>query len=129
MNTTIPASEYVMLVEVLELIRPYEEFEAVILAAVRRLETEGIAELVTLQFYAAPNSTEAGAILIFSDREQIMRHIQMITGWEEFQQLLRVVKPVDVRVYGKMSAEAEEWVGGFGVLSKTFPQHVSGFVR
>jgi hypothetical protein len=129
MKTAIPASEYVTLVEVLELIRPYEEFEAVIGAAVKRLETEGIGELVTLQFYVSPNATEAGAILTFCDREQIMRHIRMITGWEEFRQLLEVVKPVDVRVYGQLSPEAQAWVGGFGVVSKTFPQHVCGLVR
>jgi hypothetical protein len=34
-----------------------------------------------------------------------------------------------VRVYGKLSAEAEEWVGHFGVVSKTFEDHVAGFVR
>ena len=47
-----PAGEYVTLVEVLELTRPFEEFEAAIKAAARRLQTEGIEELVTLQFYA-----------------------------------------------------------------------------
>jgi hypothetical protein len=125
----LPASEHVTLVEVLELTRPFEEFASAVRAAARRLEAEGIKELVTLQFYTDPGSTEVGAILTFADRSQLMRHIEMISGWEEFERFFATVKPLDVRVYGKLSAEAEEWVGQFGVMSKTFEEHVAGFVR
>ena len=125
----LPASEHVTLVEVLELTRPYEEFASAVRAAARRLEAEGIKELVTLQFYTDPGSTEVGAILTFADRSQLMRHIEMISGWEEFERFFATVKPLDVRVYGKLSAEAEAWVGQFGVVTKTFEDHVAGFVR
>lgn len=124
-----PADEYVTLVEVLELTRPFEEFAAAIKAAARRLETEGIRELVTLQFYADPASGEAGALLTFADRERMIEHIEMITGWEEFEQFFATVKPLDVRVYGKLSPEAEAWVRQFDVVSRTFEDHVAGFVR
>ena len=124
-----PASEHVTLVEVLELTQPFEEFAAAVQAAARRLEVEGIKELVTLQFYADPASTEVGAILTFTDRNRMMKHIDMISGWEEFERFFGTVKPIDVRVYGKLSAEAEEWVGQFGVVSKAFEDHVAGFVR
>jgi len=53
----------------------------------------------------------------------------MITGWEEFERFFATVRPIDVQVYGKLSAEAKEWVGQFGVVSKTFEDHVAGFVR
>jgi hypothetical protein len=124
-----PASEHVTLVEVLELTQPFEEFAAAVQAAARRLELEGIKELVTLQFYTDPASTEVGAILTFTDRDRMMKHIDMITGWEEFERFFATVRPIDVRVYGKLSAEAKEWVGQFGVVSKTFEDHVAGFVR
>jgi hypothetical protein len=124
-----PASEHVTLVEVLELIRPFEEFAAAVRAAARRLEAEGIKELVSLHFYADPGSTEVGALLTLADRERIMEHINMITAWEEFERFFGTVKPIDVRVYGKLSAEAEAWVGQFGVVSKTFEEYVAGFVR
>jgi hypothetical protein len=123
------ASEHVTLVEVLELTQPVEEFAAAIQAAVRRLEAEGIKELVTLQFYAEPGSTEVGSILTFTDRTRMMEHIGMITRWEEFERFFATVRPKDVRMYGKLSAEAEEWVRQFGVVSKTFGDHVAGFVR
>jgi hypothetical protein len=124
-----PASEYVTLVEVLELTRPFQEFEAAIKAAARRLQEEGVEELVTLQFYADPGSTQAGAILSFSDRNRIMEHIAMISEWEEFERFFATVKPLDVRVYGRLSPEAEGWIRQFGVISKTFEEHVAGFVR
>ena len=124
-----PASEHVTLVEVLELTRPFEEFAAAVRAAARRLESEGIKELVSLQFYADPGSIEVGAILTFADRSRIMEHIDMITRWEEFERFFGTVKPIDVRVYGKLSGEAEGWVGQFGVVSRTFEEHVAGFVR
>ena len=124
-----PASQYVTLVEVLELTRPFEEFTAAIQAAARRLEVEGIKELVSLQFYADPGSREVGSILTFTDRNRMMEHISMITRWEEFERYFATVRPIDVRVYGELSGEAEEWVGQFGVVSKTFEDHVAGFVR
>lgn len=124
-----PTSEYVTLVEVLELTQPFEEFADAVRAAARRLETEGIQELVTLQFYADPGSTEVGAILTFADCDRIMEHISMITSWEEFERFFGTVKPLDVRVYGRLSPEAEEWVRQFDVMSKTFEEHVAGFVR
>jgi hypothetical protein len=124
-----PASEHVPLVEVLQLARPFEEFAAAIQAAARRLETEGIEALVTLQFYADPRSDEIGAILTFADRSRIMEHINMITAWEEFDRFFSTVKPIDVRVHGKLSLEGEAWVRQFNVVSKTFEEHVAGFVR
>ncbi len=124
-----PASEHVTLVEVLELTRPFEEFAAAVQVFVRRLEAEGIRTLMTLQFYFDPGSTEVGAVLTFADRRQIMQHINMITAWDEFKQFVGTIKPIDVRVYGKLSAEAEAWVRQFNAMSKTFERHVAGFVR
>jgi len=124
-----PPSEHVTLVEVLELTRPFEEFAAAIEAAARRLEVEGIKELVTLQFYTDPGSREVGSILTFTDRNRMMEHISMITRWDEFERFFATVRPIDVRVYGKLSTEAQEWVGQFGVVSKKFEDHVAGFVR
>jgi hypothetical protein len=70
-----------------------------------------------------------GAILTFADRNRVTEHIGMITKWEEFERFFGTVKPLDVRVYGKLSAEAEAWVRQFDVVSKTFEEHVAGFVR
>jgi hypothetical protein len=124
------ASEHVTLVEVLELTSTFEEFTAAIQAAARRLEAEGIQELLTLQFYATPGSAEVGALLTFTDRSRIMEHIDMITEWDEFERFFSTTKPLDVRVYGKLSAEAEAWVRQFGdIVSKKFEYHVAGFVR
>jgi len=122
------AGQYVTLVEVLELTVPYEEFARAVGAAARRLETEGVSELVAVHFYGNPGSTEVGAILTFSDREQMIEHIEMISNWEEFERFFACVRPLDVRVYGRLSEEAEAWIGQFDALSKKFEHHLAGFV-
>jgi len=117
------------MVEVLERTRPYEEFQTVVQAALRRLESEGIHALVSIHFYASPDSTEVGALLTFSDRDQMMKHICMISEWDEFRAFFGVIKPIDVRVYGRLRPEVEAWVRQFDCLNKTFDSHVAGFVR
>jgi hypothetical protein len=124
-----PASERVTLVEVLELTGPFEAFAAVVQAAARRLEAEGVSGLVGAQFYATPGSTEVGAIITFADPSQVMDHVRMITGWPEFKELLGCVKPLDVRVYGRLGEEALAWLRTMNVVSRTFENHVAGFVR
>ncbi len=124
------AAEYVTLVEILELTAPYEEFEAAASAAVRRLEVEGIRELVSIRFCGGPESTEIGAILTFSDRERMIRHMNMVSSWGEFKRFFGIVKPLDVRVYGRLSGDAETWIGQFGdIVSRKFEDHTGGFVR
>ena len=125
----LEAGRYVTLVEVLELTVPYEEFLEVVGAAARRLEAEGVRELVAVHFYGDPGSTEVGTILTFSDRERVIEHIDMISNWEEFERFFACVRPVDVRVYGKLSEEAEAWIGQFDVLSKRFEECIAGFIR
>ena len=123
------ADQYVTLVEVLEVIVSYEEFARAVGDAVRRLETEGVRELVAVHFYGHPGSTEVGAILTFSERERMIEHIKMISDWEEFEKFFACVRPLDVRVYGRLSEEAEAWIGQFDVISKQFEHHVAGFLR
>jgi hypothetical protein len=53
-----------------------------------------------------------GTILIFSARERMLDHIEMISSWKEFERSFATVKPVDVRVYGKSSTDAEAWALG-----------------
>jgi hypothetical protein len=125
----LPASERVTIVEVFELTGPFDTFAATVQAAVRRLEAEGVRGLVGAQFYATPGSSEVGAIITFADPGQFMDHVQMITGWPEFHTLVGIVKPVDVRVYGRLSEEALSWLRKMNVVSKTFESHVAGFVR
>ena len=97
---------------------------------VRRLEIEGIRELVSIRFCGGPESTEIGAILTFSDRERMIWHMNMVSSWGEFKRFFGTVRPLDVRVYGRLSDEAEDWVRQFGdIVSKKFEGHVAGFVR
>jgi hypothetical protein len=70
-----------------------------------------------------------GAVITFADATQVMDHIHMISGWPEFHALFGTVKPVDVRVYGRLGEEALAWLRTRNVVSKVFENHVAGFVR
>jgi hypothetical protein len=82
-----------------------------------------------MQFYADPESTEAGAVITFSDRRRMIDHMTMISGWDEFKAYARSCRLTDMRVYGILPPEAEEWITAFGKPSKRFPRHVVGFAR
>ncbi len=122
-------SEHVTLVEELELIGSFAEYTAVVESAVQRLATEGIKELVTLQFYTNPGHTKVGVIITFSDRDKVIDHIKLISGWADFKQMFALVKPIDIKVYGTLSLGVEAWLRQFNVVSKTFDERIAGFVR
>ena len=123
------AADYVTLVEVLELLGPFEEFAAAVGAMVQRVEAEGVRELVNVRFYGDAGSSEVGVILTFSDRGRMIDHMNMVGGWEEFRAFGRLVRLADVRVYGRLSVEAEAWIGAWGTPSRKFEHYVAGFVR
>jgi len=124
------ATEYVTLVEVLEVTASFEEFQSAIDAVADRLEAEGVKELVSLNFYAESGSNEVGAILTFSDSGSMLKHMSMVSSWEEYETFFGTVKPLDVRVYGTLNAEAEAWIRQFGdIVSRKFEHHTAGFAR
>jgi hypothetical protein len=124
------ATEYVTLVEVLEVTASFEEFQSAIDAVADRLEAEGVKELVSLNFYAESGSNEVGAILTFSDSGSMLKHMSMVSSWKEYETFFGTVKPLDVRVYGTLNAEAEAWIRQFGdIVSRKFEHHTAGFVR
>jgi hypothetical protein len=124
------ATEYVTLVEVLEVTAPFEEFQSAIDAVAERLEAEGVKELVSINFYGESGSNEVGAILTFSDSKSMLKHMDMVSSWKEYETFFGTVKPLDVRVYGRLSEEAEAWIGQFGnIVSRKFEYHTAGFVR
>jgi hypothetical protein len=79
------ATEYVTLVEALEVTMPFEEFQRAIDAVADRLETEGVRGLVSLNFYGESGSNEVGAILTFSDSESMLKHMAMVSSWKEYE--------------------------------------------
>jgi len=85
---------------------------------------------VSITFYGSPDSTEVGAILAFSDSKSMLEHMDMVSSWKEYETFFGTVKPLDVRVYGTLNAEAEAWIRQFGdIVSRKFEHHAAGFVR
>ena len=128
MNTL--TTDYMTLVEVLELTDSAEAYASAVGALVRRVEAEGPEGVVTYQFYTDPDSGEAGAIITFADPRAIGEHMARISDWPEFLRFARTAKLVDLRIYGVLSPEGEEWMArGSFRANKTFAGHVAGFVR
>jgi hypothetical protein len=127
LNST--SSKHVTLVEELELIGSFAEYKTVIESAVQRLATEGIKELINVQFYSNPGHTKVGAIVTFSDRDKVMEHIHMVSGWADFKQMFALVKPINIKVYGELGVGVEAWLRQFNVVSQTFDERIAGFVR
>jgi hypothetical protein len=123
------SSEHLTLAEVLERKVGPEAFAAAVEALRRRVEAEGERELLTLQFYADPHSTRIGAVLTFASSAAFLRHVALVGGWDEFRTFAACARLLDIRVYGELPAEAAAWVGQFGAIGQTFPQHITGFVR
>jgi hypothetical protein len=76
--------DYVTLVESFRLKASFEEFEPLVTSLMQRLEVEGVASLVSMQFYASDVPNEAGAVIRFSEPSQFTEHVQMISSWPEF---------------------------------------------
>ncbi len=122
-------SDHVTLVEILELTRPYDEVVPFLSAAIRRLETEGVKALLSSQFYRNEAGTELGAVIRFANSSQMMEHVNMVSGWEEFHRFSSMIKLIDMRVHGKLDPEAEAWIRKFNGPIKKLEHLVVGFVR
>lgn len=121
--------KYVTLVELLELTVPLAEIAPLLQATLRRLEVEGVPGLVSMQFHANEAQTELGAVITFSDGDQMPAHTEMISGWDEFKRFSKMIKLKEMRVHGTLSPAAEAWIRQFsGPISK-FEQPVAAFVR
>ena len=127
MSTNV--SDYVTLVEILELTRPYAEVEPIIQSTVRRLEAEGVRALRSMQFYTNEAKTELGAIITFASAAELLTHVKMISDWEEFRRFASMIKLVDMRVHGRLTPEVEAWIRQFNGPLKKLEHPVVGFVR
>jgi hypothetical protein len=126
---TSPPAERMILVEVLELTATFEQFHAAVTSALQRLEKDGLRALNSVQVNYNPESNTVGIVLVIDDYAQLTDHIQMISTWDEFHRFATTVKLTDIRVYGKLSAEAKSWLTRDNVPLKAFPDRVSGFIR
>lgn len=123
------ASNYITLVEAFELLVPLEEFTPLVTAVLQRLAVEGVAGLVSMQFYAGERPGEIGAIIRFAAPEQAMEHVRMISGWDEFRRFTATIKLLEIRVYGELGPEVEAWMRQFNGPIRKHEHFIAGFVR
>lgn len=123
------ASDYVTLVETFRLEVPFEDFAPLVTALMQRIEVEGVASLVSMQFYASDVPGEIGAVIRFSNSSQFMDHVKMISSLPEFARFAAMIELLELRVFGELDPQVEEWMRQFGGPIKKLERFVAGFVR
>jgi hypothetical protein len=123
------ARDYVTLVESFRLKGTFEEFEPLVTSLMQRLEREGVASLVSMQFYASDVPNEVGAVIRFSGPSQFTDHVTMISSWPEFARFAAMIELLEIRVFGELSPQVEAWMKQFGGPIKKLDRFVGGFVR
>lgn len=120
---------YVTLVEILEVLGPFDDVAAQVAVVLKRLEAEGVPGLASMQFYADKSKNELGAIITFRDPADMIAHTKMISGWDDFKRFASMTRLKDMRIHGVITPEVEAWVRQFdGPLAK-YESFVAGFVR
>ena len=118
-----------ILAETLEVTASAEEFRAAARNALRRLENEGIPGLELVEFHTNPGFTEVRGVLVFASPDELMRHIHLIAGWEEFHGLVATVRPIEINVHGRVNAEVEGWLRRYNCAVRIFTERIGGFGR
>lgn len=123
------ACEPITLVEILSVRGDFESFAELARVAIARLEREGVRSLRSVNFFTRPEANEIGAVLEFADGRELVAHVNQISGWDEFKRLADRIKLKEMRVHGRIPAEAEAWMRQFGDDITHYGSFVAGFHR
>lgn len=124
-----PAAESITLVETFPLGASVDEFAPIVGAVMKRLEVEGVAPLLSMQFYASSVPGEIGAVIRFSDRSKLREHIAMISSWAELARFSEMITLTELRVFGQLDPEIEAWMQQFKGRIVKHETLLAGFIR
>jgi hypothetical protein len=96
-------AHHITIVAQFELTYPREDFEDALRALVRRVEAEGVPDLLAYQFYTSPHSSKGGGVITFANEQAMRNHQQLVADWEEYLRLQTMMKLVDLRLFGTFS--------------------------
>lgn len=127
------AADSFTLVESFTLNVPLGELTPVVTGMMKRLEEEGVAGLVSMQFHASSSSgdvgSELGAIIRFSDRSRLHEHIAMVSSWPELARFSKMITLTELRVFGELDPAIESWMRQFNGPIRKHERFVAGFMR
>ena len=121
------------LVETFEITGSFADYREKVTAFCRKVEQDGLADVLTMQFYASPRAGEAYLILTVTDGDAFDQHATFVRSIDEVRPYMKTARLKQVRVFGTLNAgrakELQEFGAKHGVDFEWVSEPVTGFLR
>jgi hypothetical protein len=121
------------LVETFEITGPFADYKETVTAFCRKIEQDGIADVLAMQFYASQDAGEAYLILTLKSADAFDNHSAFVRSIDEVRPYMKTARLKQMRAFGAMNAERakqlQEVGAQRGVDFEWVPEHVTGFIR
>jgi len=121
------------LVETFEITGSFADYTEKVTAFCRKVEQDGLADVLTMQFYASEHAGEAYLILTVTDGDAFDQHGAFIRSIDEVRPYMKTARLKQMRVFGTLNAdrakELQELGAKHDVDFEWVSEHVSGFIR
>jgi hypothetical protein len=121
------------LVETFEITGSFADYSEKVTAFCRKVEQDGLADVLAMQFYASQQAGEAYLILAVADGDAFDRHGAFIRSVDEIRPYMKTARLKQMRVFGTLNAnrakELQELGAQHGVDFEWISEHVIGFIR
>lgn len=122
-------STHVTLVEILDVLGPFQEAAELMRALMHRLEHEGVPGIASMQFYTDEEARELAAVIRFWDPAQLIDHTRLLSSWTEFARFSSMIVLKEMRIHGVVPPAVLAWMEQFQGPKKQYQRYVAGFVR
>jgi hypothetical protein len=121
------------LVETFEITGSFSDYKEKVTAFCRKVEQDGLTDVLTMQFYASPQAGEAYLILTLTDGDAFDHHAAFVRSIDEVRPYMMTARLKQIRVFGTLNAdrakELQEFGAQHGVDFEWVSEHVIGFIR
>lgn len=129
MDAKLDHSAHVTLVEILDVLAPFDEVTELMRALMQRLEREGVPGIASMQFYTDEAARQLAAVIRFWDPAQLIDHTKLLSSWSEFARFSSMIELKEMRIHGVVPPAVLAWLEQFQGPKKQYQRYVAGFVR
>jgi len=118
------------LVETFEITGPLADYKQTVTAFCHKIEQDGLADVLVMQFYVSQDVREAYLILTLKDGDAFDKHAAFIMSTDEVRPYVKTVRLKQMRAFGAMNADTVKRLGSqHGFDFEWVSEHVTGFIR
>lgn len=121
------------LVETFEITGPFADYKETVTAFCHKVEQDGVADVLAMQFYAAQDAGEAYLILTLTGGDGFDKHVAFIRSIDEVRPYMKTIRLKQFRAFSAMNAdrvkELQEPGPQSGYDFEWVSEHVTGFIR